>query len=325
MGLGTLVISLDFELHWGAPEKWDIVTKKHYFDETRKSIPKVLKLFKQYNVHATWATVGFLFAKDREQLMAFAPKEKPTYKDKQLNYYAFFEKNEVGDNEVDDPYHFAGSLISKIIATPGQELATHTFSHFYCNEPGQNLIQFDYDLKAAQSIAKKNFGISLESLVFPRNQFNADYLDVARKNGIKVVRSNPDVWFWKKTSSAMALARALDTLFPISNKLSYGELQNKAHSEILCLPASRFLRPYSAREKLIQDMKLNRIKREMTDAAKNNKVYHLWWHPHNFGNEMNENLKYLESILKHFKFLDKKYKFSSKSMIEMYLNQSKNR
>lgn len=66
---GSLVISLDFELHWGAAEKWDLANKSDYFDVTRKSIPKVLSLFEKFDVHATWATVGFLFGKNREQLL----------------------------------------------------------------------------------------------------------------------------------------------------------------------------------------------------------------------------------------------------------------
>ena len=88
------------------------------------------------------------------------------------------------------------SLINK---TKGQELACHTYSHYYCNEEGQTIQQFDEDLKSAQIISKKNFNVELKSLVFPRNQINKDYLDIVINNGFKVVRSNPNVWFWQKS------------------------------------------------------------------------------------------------------------------------------
>jgi len=317
MGNGKLIISLDFELHWGAVEKVELEAKKNYFDVSRESIPVVLRLFEKYKIHATWATVGFLFAKNKEQLMSYIPKKKPTYNNTKLSYYKLIENSDIGINEQQDPYHYGHSLISQIINTPNQEIATHTFSHYYCNEEGQNRDQFDADLKAAQSIAKENFNIELKSLVFPRNQFNSEYIAIAKKNGIKVVRSNPNVWFWKNNFKLQPLARAVDTLLPISSSLTFKEV-NVIKDEVLVLPSSRFLRPYSKSEKIIQVLKFRRIKKEMTFAAKNNLVYHLWWHPHNFGNSLDENLKYLEKILEHFNILNKQYSFSSKSMIEMY-------
>jgi peptidoglycan/xylan/chitin deacetylase (PgdA/CDA1 family) len=316
MNSGDFIISLDFELHWGAVEKWNLDDKKEYFNKTRETIPIVLELFEKYKVHATWATVGFLFAKSKEQLIEFCPHNKPSYGNDELSYYNIIEENKIGDNEVDDPFHFAFSLISKIIDTPFQEIATHTFSHYYCNEKGQNKDQFNEDLKAAQLLAKENFNIVLKSLVFPRNQFNQDYLKIAENNNIKVVRSNPNVWFWNKNTKLTPIARAFDTLMPISKTVSFN-LDSFQKDKINLLPASRFLRPFSKNEKAIQSLKLKRVKNEMTYAAKNNKTYHLWWHPHNFGNFPKENLLMLEKILKHYEFLSEKYNFKSKNMIEM--------
>ena len=76
MKKGKFVISLDFELHWGNPEKWDLNERKDCLNETRKSIPMVLDLFKKYEIHATWATVGILFAKNKSQLLKNLPSKK---------------------------------------------------------------------------------------------------------------------------------------------------------------------------------------------------------------------------------------------------------
>jgi len=314
---GKFIISLDFELHWGAAEKWDLTVKKDYFDTTRESIPKVLALFAKYNIHATWATVGFLFAKNKAQLLAFMPKDRPSYDNKSLSYYNLIDNNEIGLDEEEDPYHYAASLIKKIVATQGQELGTHTFAHYYCNEIGQNKSQFEADIQSAQAISKENFNIELKSLVFPRNQFNAEYIDIAFRNGIQVVRSNPDVWFWRSKSKLIPIARAADTLFPISKTLTFKESGHKPN-EMLLSPASRFFRPYVEREKLVRNRKLNRIKSEMTYAAKHKEGYHLWWHPHNFGYFVNENLADLEEILKHYNQLHQEHGFTSKTMAEMY-------
>jgi peptidoglycan/xylan/chitin deacetylase (PgdA/CDA1 family) len=317
MGNGKFIISLDFELHWGSVEKWDINVRKDYFDVTRESIPKVLDLFKEYDIHATWATVGFLFARNKKQLLEFLPEQRPSYVNNKLYYYHLIENEEVGENEEDDPYHFGVSLINRIINTPHQELASHTFSHYYCTEKGQTKEQFDADLSAVQKIAKENFNIELKSLVFPRNQLNMDYLDVVKKHGIKVVRSNLDLWFSNDSLKIMALARAFDTLMPISGTVTFQLDDSNRYDDTLLLPASRFLRPFCGKEKMIQKLKVTRIKKEMTMAAKNNRSYHLWWHPHNFGYFVDENMTYLEDILKHYKELREKYNFESNSMIEM--------
>lgn len=310
---GNFIISLDFELHWGGAEKWDLSNKKDYFLQCRDSIPKVLELFEKNNIRATWATVGFLFAKDKKQLIEFLPNEKPTYLNKSLCYYDYFDQ--VGDNEYVDPFHFAYQLIKQIIATKGQELSTHTFSHYYCNEPGQTIQQFDADLNAAQSIAKENFGVNLQSLVFPRNQFNKDYTEVAKKYGIKVLRVNPDVWFWNKNYGKLTpFFRALDTLIPISKALSFKT--SFVENGIVHLPASRFFRPFKESEKRIQNLKMTRIKNEMKYAAKNGENYHLWWHPHNFGDDVQNNLKQLEEIILYFNELKLKYNFKSANMLD---------
>lgn len=308
---GKFIISLDFELHWGGVEKWNLNKKRNYFLDTRKVIPDILDIFQSNTIRVTWATVGFLFAYNKKQLLDFSPKEKPSYKKEELSYYNLF--SELGNDEKEDPFHYAPSLIQRIINTSGQELASHTFAHYYCNETGQTIKQFNADLKAAQTIAKKNFNMSLNSLVFPRNQFNEKYLAVAKNNGIKVVRSNPNVWFWNKDHGRMTpVFRAIDTLFPISKSLCFTTPIEK--DGIIHLPASRFFRPYKKSEKVIQKLKLNRIKREMTYAAKRNLNYHLWWHPHNFGEDIQANKEQLIEIIQHFKKLEVKYNFTSVNM-----------
>ena len=52
----------------------------------------------------------------------------------------------------------------------------------------------------------------------------------------------------------------------------------------------------------------------MTYAAKHNETYHLWWHPHNFGANIDENFKNLETIFKTFKILNKTQGFQSVTM-----------
>ncbi|MDQ4068130.1 MAG: hypothetical protein M3203_01420 [Actinomycetota bacterium] len=53
----------------------------------------------------------------------------------------------VGEIEASEPFHLARSLVDLIRAAPSQELASHTFSHYYCLEPGQDEAAFRADLE----------------------------------------------------------------------------------------------------------------------------------------------------------------------------------
>ena len=55
----------------------------------------------------------------------------------------------------------------------------------------------------------------------------------------------------------------------------------------------------------------------MTQAAKAGEIYHLWWHPHNFGWHPKENLKDLEQILQHYQYLHEEYGMQSLTMGEL--------
>ena len=52
----------------------------------------------------------------------------------------------------------------------------------------------------------------------------------------------------------------------------------------------------------------------MTKAALNGEIYHLWWHPHNFGTHPDESLEDLKQLLIHFDNLRKKHGYSSLNM-----------
>jgi hypothetical protein len=166
--------------------------------------------------------------------------------------------------------------------------------------------QFRADLQAAQQAAS-TYGVKLKSLVFPRNQFNDDYLRVCYEQGFESVRSNPRDWFWHIESTQQEgkwkrLNRGLDAYFPVGKKNTYQVTDVELRDGFpICLPASRLLRPYRPKEFVLNDLKLNRIISEMKRAAKAGEVYHLWWHPHNFGNHPEQSLRALEKILQSFK------------------------
>lgn len=312
---GCLVISLDFELIWGVFDTVELKQKTEYFLNTRKVIPKILKLFLNSSIHATWASVGMLFNDNWSEWNSNKPKLKPRYSNSKLSSYLYGESIQNGDFR---DVFFAPELLIEINDTYGQEMATHTYSHFYCLEEVQGKKSFRQDLAQAIAVASK-MGIELKSLVYPRNQIREEYLNVCSEFGIKNVRSNPDSWYWNDTSSSSLLnkvARTADAYFDFGKK-SYSYSDFKIIKGLpLEQKASRFLRPLESNA-LLRKLKLRRIKKEMSNAAKNGEIYHLWWHPHNFGEKPEESLKDLTQIIHHFEFLRSKYGFQSLNMMEL--------
>jgi len=315
MSNGALVISLDFELLWGVFDKVDWREKKEYFHNTREVIPEIIKLFEEHEISCTWATVGMLFNNDWDEWNANIPDKIPKYENERLSAYTFGKSIQSKETE---ELCFAPDLVKLIQETSNQEIATHTYSHYYCLEPGQEIEAFNADLKKTIELAS-NFGVELNSLVFPRNQYNPEYLEVCEILGIRTVRTNPENWYWQNTqndSLAQKIFRTGDAYIGLFDK-SYKASDISCFSQkITGQKASRLLRPYS-KKIIINKLKLKRIFEEMEYAAKMGEHYHLWWHPHNFGGNPLENIKELQQILKKFSILKNKYGFCSKNMISI--------
>lgn len=307
---GALVISLDFELLWGVFDKVDWRNRKEYFQNTREVIPEMLRLFEEYEISCTWATVGMLFNENWEEWNQNIPEILPEYDDKKLSAYRYGKSIQ---NKETEELCFAPELIRRIKGAPGQEIGTHTYSHYYCLEPGQTPESFKADLQKSRELAE-NFGVDLKSLVFPRNQYNSKYLEACKDIGLQTVRTNPDVWYWENTqkdSFQQKIFRTGDAYIGLNNK-SYTDISEIAPG-ISGQKASRLLRPNSGRN-LLDRARIKRIQSEMSSAAKNKEVYHLWWHPHNFGGNPTRNLMELQTLLQHFRTCQCKFGFESRSM-----------
>lgn len=314
----SFVISLDFELYWGVRDNRTIESYKNNLLGVRSVVPTLLNLFKKYEIHTTWASVGFLFFDTHAELLEGLPSQRPKYSNSNFSPYEYV--NRIGSNEREDPFHYALSLIKLIANYPYQEIGTHTFSHYYCLEKGQTIENFQEDLEAAKKAAKK-YNLNLESLVFPRNQFNSQYVEACKAMGIKAYRGNEHSWLYtarsqENESLVRRAIRLVDAYVNLSGHNSYSA------NEILGnfpfnIPSSRFLRPYGNRLKLLEPLRLQRILSDMTYAAKKGHVYHLWWHPHNFGSYLNENLSFLQKVLEHYLKLRDSYGMESLNMGEL--------
>lgn len=310
------VISLDFEQAWGMEADKAYGAERSNILGARTAIPGILALAERYGIHCTWATVGFLFFDDRDELLDALPEVRPRYTDPALSPYS--RMAQVGPGEKADPLHFGRSLIRLIRDCPGQEIAGHTFSHYYSLEDDGECTAFEADIAAAGSAAAA-LGIQLRSIVFPRNQVREAYLPICHAAGYRCYRgtqrsslhrSRPrgDERIWSRA------LRAADNYLPLMDR---GEANRpRAVGGMVDIAASRFLRPATSTSAVLNQLQLRRIKGEMTAAAKADAIFHLWWHPHNFGHDTDLNLRMLESIFEHHRRLADNHGMTSATMGE---------
>jgi hypothetical protein len=65
---------------------------------------------------------------------------------------------------------------------------------------------------------------------------------------------------------------------------------------------------------LLERLRFRRISSAMETAARHRKLFHLWWHPHNFGVDLHKNLMFLRGVLDCFRRLQDRYGMRSLTM-----------
>lgn len=302
-------ISLDFEKKWGILDK-----NMPYYDEGIRNVDYVIDLmldaFDKYQIRSTWAFVGMLMFSNKEQM-------KNILNDNFNINYVNSKLSPVSNIDFKnfDIDLFSGvNSLKKILTYNGQSLASHTFCHSYFNENGVKQKDIVDDKNVFNSFCMEILGVTVNGIIFPRNQVPSE------KVPYRYYRSNLNNIFDKGYSESelnlgVKILRTLDCFIPLrKNKVVREELDNNS---VLSIPATRFLRSYK-KNKVINFLLIKRIKSEMTWAAKNNSLYHLWWHPHNFGFNTKENINNLIEILEHFKFLESEYGMRSVNMNDIY-------
>ncbi len=312
MSRSTLIVSLDFELFWGMQDGWELSEYEDHVLGGRKAIPQLLDLFQRHGIHATWATVGFQFAENEETVRKFFPSVMPTYDNEALSGYRCFGR--IGKDEQTAPCFYAPSLIAQIDATPGQEIGSHTFSHYYCREKGQTEEQFRADMTAAKAIANY-YGYEMTSVVLPRNQCEPEYTKVLANLGFAAYRDEENDWIHEKIGfrPLMRLLRLADVYVPLTGQGGYIP---KMENGIVNLAGSRMYKPYFKPLGFLERLKVRRIKKQMLHAAKNGLTFHLWWHPHNVGVRTDFHMSQLEEIFSYYESLREKYGMLSLNMRE---------
>ena len=312
---GALVLSLDFELHWGMRDRMPADGRyRRNLVGVRDAVERILETFREYDVGATWAVVGSLFAHSSDELRECSPDIRPTYDRLDLRPH----DEPVGSDHRDDPLHFAGDTIELISSVPHQEIASYTFSHYYSLEDGQTPEQFDHDLQSATLIAGRR-GFRLRSIALPRNQINEAYHEILLKNGFLCYRGNHPETAAAQTERRGQLDRAVRFADSFVNLFGRHTTrwEDVAESSGLCnIPGSFFVRPCRLSWSPMARLQVRRLSGAVEHAASKKELLHLWWHLHNFGVNTDDNIRMLRTVLEVFRDCRERYGMRSLTMAE---------
>ena len=279
-----VVWSLDFELRWGMHDLLglDRDSYRKNLEGAREAVPRLLQLFSERGVRATWATVGALACRNWDEYYHRAPAP-PRYVDMRLAVSPRYV-----DLDPEGLLHFAPDLVALVAKTEGQDLGTPTFSHLFLGELGVMQVDAAADHAATLALFRERFGITPTSLVFPRNQ--VAFLALFRARGIKAWRDNESSWYYqlaRHTNHPVVRGfRMIDALTP-------WRARGGAFSGG-CSPSTLFVRVYLPES--VWKLHLTRIVAEAR-RIKPGRVLHFWLHPHNLGADVARGMQRLEQVL----------------------------
>lgn len=278
-----IVISLDFELRWGVADKLpdDPKAYRRNLDGANDAVLAMLEMFGQERIGATWATVGALACADWDEYHARAPKA-PAYQDPRIRF-----RREWQALDPQGRVHFAPRVVRAIADAPGQELASHTFSHIYLREAGCLSTDVAADCRAIADLFRERFGAAPTSLVFPRNQ--VAQTATLKEFGIERWRTNPKAFYWNamRRDEQQRWVRGLrlvdDVVTTRTRRAPTGEMR-----------ASYLVRfPLPERAWALHAASIKRDARRLQRGE----TLHLWWHPHNMGADLSLNLVRLKELI----------------------------
>ena len=317
---GTLLISLDFELFWGIADISQNDEDKVMIENVYSVVPRLLQLFEDHHIHATWATVGALMCNNENTFSEYLPSPYAPQTENLLQKLGL-----IGDRpESPCPKSilFAPGLVDMVSKSKGQEIGTHTYSHYYCDDPSSDPKQFAAELSASESVAAIK-GWKIRSAVFPRNQVSKSFVEEIERSSLVCYRGVESGWITKakkKWGMLGIFLWYLDNYIPLQKTCSYKISDFKDSEGTINLRNSRFFKPYRPKYRIIEKLKLWRYKMEMKFAAIHGEIYHMYWHPHNFAENTEINFEQMEELLSYFDSLSKKYGMKSRNMYEVYLD-----
>lgn len=297
---GAFTISLDFELIWGT---LDLFGTRGFGEACRVErevvVDRLLDLFAELDVSATWCILGHLFLDSCSATDGVMHPEivRPSHAWASGDWFA----RDPGGTEATAPEFLGRSLVERVRACPvHQEVGCHSFSHVIFGDPGCSRETAASELRACVEAAER-MGVELRAFAFPRN--SVGHLDVLAEHGLRCYRGPEPVWY-EMAESRGALARMAHLWDVVRAGTPPVVWPERDASGLWNLPGSMIYFPrHGLRRYIPMSVRVRRAKKGLDAAARARGVFHLWFHPTNLADGVDAMFDGLREILSHARAL----------------------
>lgn len=291
---GIFTISIDTELAWGTFDHGGYIKYKDAYKKYRSIIADILKVFKKYEIAATWAIVGHLFLDNcsKEKGKLHPDIVRPNYSWYRNDWFSCDPGTDISKDNF-----WYGSDIVKMIqeAAPKQEIASHSFCHSIFSDPGCSKQTAETDIAKCVALAKER-GIKLNSFTFPRN--SPGHLNILVEHGFKIFRGKNAAFFNLRAAVLRKAMLLLADMVAITPPIV--EPHFVLDNELIELKGSMLFRfAHGASRFIPKGVRLKKAKKGIDRVIKEGKIFNLWFHPISFAWKTSEMLDEFEQILKY--------------------------
>jgi peptidoglycan/xylan/chitin deacetylase (PgdA/CDA1 family) len=286
---GVFTLSLDFELIWGTLDLFGPEGFRSACELEREVIiDRLLALLAEFEIPATWCIVGHLF------LDRCDGKHRDIVRPNHSWFPQDWFVHDPGSDVAHAPIFYGRDLIEKIRACPApQEIGSHSFSHVIFSDEGCSRATAESELAASVRVARE-MGIELRSFVFPRNEVG--HLDLLREYGFKCYRGPEPHWYERGAwpGPVKRLAHLWDV---IAAKKPPTVLPERAAAGLWNIPGSMIYFPmHGVRGYIPVGRRIRRAVKGLEAAARERRIFHLWFHPTNLADKLEEMFRGLRVI-----------------------------
>jgi peptidoglycan/xylan/chitin deacetylase (PgdA/CDA1 family) len=292
---GIFTISIDFELIWGTR---DLLGSSEFREACERErsivIDRLLDLFVEFEVPATWCVLGHLFL-DR----CSVERGGRTHPDVVRPQHDWHREDWFDDDpascEAEAPLFYGRSLVEKILNCPvPQEIGCHSFSHVIFGDRGCSRETAETELAACVTAAR-DLGIEMRSFAFPRNLVG--HLDVLQEKGFVSFRGPEPQWYEKQslTPTQKRLGHLWDVITAATPPVV---LPEQTENGLWNIAGSMIYFPmHGLRRYIPVSRRVSRAIKGLNAAVEQRRVFHLWFHPTNFADSTEAMFEGLRRIL----------------------------
>ena len=304
------MVCFDCEGKWGFADHIDgsydsVITN----DNLNIVYKKLIQILNRYELKGTFAFVG---------AFTMSIEEYQIHKDWFLDVYINGKSWNQSFKQQASKENFDGWLnpeAFKIVERESKhEISAHGFSHLLLSESIIEKSDFIEEMRLLKQVSAFA-GRKLKTFVYPHNQIG--YTDELRKAGFLGYREAPALDNRPMGQFVKRIER-LATEFNV-----FAKAQNHSHADsLVAIPSGRFLNWRSGlRKKIPHSLTIKRWNHIIKDAIHNNKLVHLYTHPHNFitGDHMFELFDDILKIISEAKIKNEIVNLTQEEYVELIL------